>query len=938
MNSGLRFEFDVIQQDQARVHRLVADLDRRIDVLDRRLAEPAATPDATTPAPAPTPPPLPKTERTGITTFHSDTHKPAPFPSSVPQAPPPPPSASKSTEPESAPEAQPGDSWELAFGTVWLARIGIVILITGLVFLGNYAWQHIVSQLGAGGKVTLLYLAGALLAGIGAWLERGKETMRNYARVLMAGGAATVYYTTYAAHYVERLRVIESPLLGGTLLLAMAAGFIAWADRRRSEGLALLAVLLAYYTSAINAIGSFTLFSSLLLTGTAVFFLVKHRWAALGWASIIGTYGSYAFWRWHHAVDWSAYAGRTETLPSLIALGFLLGYWALFSTAAFVGKENAIASARPVLFVSANNGAFFALAAHQIGTRHPDSFWLLALVFGGVLLGLSALARWKWEESPSLESAYLAQGLALVTLGLISKLTGSQLALVLTFESALLLTGAGGRRGWLYQIAAALTAAGATGIAAFEIDHSPHLALTLGGTVATVMIGNAWWLKQRRGQLMSATWSWRAAWFAGLGLALLGQIAWEQVPFAGRPAALACIAVLTTAAAPSLRLPELLLGQILLGWAVIMYGSGRGSLLSSAWTPPVLLAALLGLEQWWQRQRSFQLESASLAVMQLFCAIGGIVVGCCWLRDYFPDEGWMVATSAAAIVTLLYGAATRAWATALVGQVFTLIAAKAFLLNLWSVDASVLVAITPVVAVAVVGVVIEQIGRHYANALPEGLTVHTLARVYRFAATAGIALWALRYISNDWLLPFFAGLGAVLVLVGTVTRSYERVITGAFFHAVALLTLWARFDVSMTWPGLLSILAVPASFRIARHWAGAEPFVSEDMRQTFTAAATASAWLWVTRWTNSTNGTQGLTVAWSTLALLTFAAGLGLRERVYRLAGFGILALAISRVFLIDVWRLETLYRILSFLVLGAVLLLLGFVYSRYAERIRRWM
>jgi uncharacterized membrane protein len=63
-----------------------------------------------------------------------------------------------------------------------------------------------------------------------------------------------------------------------------------------------------------------------------------------------------------------------------------------------------------------------------------------------------------------------------------------------------------------------------------------------------------------------------------------------------------------------------------------------------------------------------------------------------------------------------------------------------------------------------------------------------------------------------------------------------------------------------------------------------------------------------------------------------------LRERIYRLGGFAILALAIGHVFLIDVWKLETIYRVLSFLVLGAVLLVLSYVYNRFAEQIRRWL
>ena len=103
-------------------------------------------------------------------------------------------------------------------------------------------------------------------------------------------------------------------------------------------------------------------------------------------------------------------------------------------------------------------------------------------------------------------------------------------------------------------------------------------------------------------------------------------------------------------------------------------------------------------------------------------------------------------------------------------------------------------------------------------------------------------------------------------------------------------------------------------------------------------AALACVWVWLTRWTYQTHSASQLTMVWALLALVVFAAGLTLRERVYRIGGFAILAMAVGRVFLVDVWKLETLYRIVSFLVLGAVLLLLGFIYNRFADTIRRWL
>ena len=41
---------------------------------------------------------------------------------------------------------------------------------------------------------------------------------------------------------------------------------------------------------------------------------------------------------------------------------------------------------------------------------------------------------------------------------------------------------------------------------------------------------------------------------------------------------------------------------------------------------------------------------------------------------------------------------------------------------------------------------------------------------------------------------------------------------------------------------------------------------------------------------------------------------------------------------IIDVWKLETLYRILSFMALGIVLLVLGFIYNKYQEKLKEWL
>ncbi len=115
-----------------------------------------------------------------------------------------------SSRPSVDPGAQPKASFEMRLGTYWFVRIGAVLILTGLVFFGNLAYQ----KMGAGGKVSLLYLAGGLLLGAGAWWQRkaAGESMRNYAQVLFSGGLAAIYFTTYAAHHLPALRIAAAGL------------------------------------------------------------------------------------------------------------------------------------------------------------------------------------------------------------------------------------------------------------------------------------------------------------------------------------------------------------------------------------------------------------------------------------------------------------------------------------------------------------------------------------------------------------------------------------------------------------------------------------------------------------------------------------------------------------------------------------------------------
>jgi Predicted membrane protein (DUF2339) len=80
-----------------------------------------------------------------------------------------------------------------------------------------------------------------------------------------------------------------------------------------------------------------------------------------------------------------------------------------------------------------------------------------------------------------------------------------------------------------------------------------------------------------------------------------------------------------------------------------------------------------------------------------------------------------------------------------------------------------------------------------------------------------------------------------------------------------------------------------------------------------------------------------ITVGWGVEAVLVFVFALIVGERSFRLCGLGLLLLCVGKL-CVDVWNMNTGDRTISMTVLGAVLLLVSFLYNRYRETIRKYL
>ena len=87
-----------------------------------------------------------------------------------------------------------------------------------------------------------------------------------------------------------------------------------------------------------------------------------------------------------------------------------------------------------------------------------------------------------------------------------------------------------------------------------------------------------------------------------------------------------------------------------------------------------------------------------------------------------------------------------------------------------------------------------------------------------------------------------------------------------------------------------------------------------------------------------TKTSLAITLVWTTYATLTLIGGIYWKAGWLRAFSLGLLVITVGKVFLVDVWHLDTVIRVFAFISLGVALLLVSFLYRRYRERIRSWI
>jgi hypothetical protein len=321
-------------------------------------------------------------------------------------------------------------------------------------------------------------------------------------------------------------------------------------------------------------------------------------------------------------------------------------------------------------------------------------------------------------------------------------------------------------------------------------------------------------------------------------------------------------------------------------------------------------------------------------------ALAGLVYHA--VRPLFGATGWLIAASLLSLVFLFYGAVLRVWSVALVGQVFLGLAVCHFFIPpegwdlhrfRWSGEAAAI----PIGVVFAIGQAVHEwlrISPEITDSPRAGLRF--LARVCQFLALVMLARWIFAVIPAEGQIVTFLLLGSVLLDWNIRHTSVFGFRSSYLPTALGLVLYLHRSEINpYSVITVLNGLAV-LSFLLQPVWIrrGGD-LVSEAESWTVILLSAGFGWLFVSSWITCRLHPGCLTVGWALFGFFLFLLGLLVRERRQRWCGLGIVVAALLRVALYDFWGFSTGYRVLTFLVLTLVTLGLGFVYARFAERLK---
>jgi hypothetical protein len=938
----------------------VEELSDRLMLLERR------APEYREPEPTVAPPPMPLAPVT-----------PPPMPREIPG-----PVFVREPEPVFVPEPEGptladrirthigGEEWEALIGGSILNKLGALVLVIGIALFLGYSFAHIT----AAGRAAMSLAVSLSILGAGVWVER-REKYRVFARGLIGAGWAALYATAYAIYAIPAARIVDNAFVGSLILLATAAGMILHSLRYRAQAVTGVAYFSAVAALAVTPSSPFAVLSLIPLAASILYLAARFDWYPMALFGLIATYAT-------------CISRGSSDAPLAEVEALFLVYWLLFEVFDLLRVKRRVVRGG-VEFLYYGNLAGFTGLSYLAWAHHAPAHLWFASACGSALFAADAIARAilrppssfdasdSWGErleAGSFEVSTLVSAV-LAAASLVANVAGVWLSAGLALEAETL---------YLLGVRFGSPFLRGLGVAAFA--HSLiRLAIAPWGRTWTpplVFHGLLFYVNRvlrRPNVLMSS----------GAAVVLATAIAVEA-PLGYLGAAWIAFAVVLFEAGLRFDAIDFRIQAYVIGSAGAVAAIVRGD----TWALGIALALVFATAvrtRWTALEERDDLAiatsgtSVALAFVLLWHAMPFEYVALSWFavalaalelgRARLPEQmRWfaapagvvafagLIATHSAdfarnpapAVWVSYLGAGVVcslcAWRIGIAGalrQGFTAAATALFMAGAYLVTPALYVNIVwAAIALAVLELGFREIAAAaFAVVYLQLLFVDIWGRPLVSMPGPIAAIYWLWYRVRNRAVFWLAPVPVLTLLFRTAGGTHNPYAYMLF--ALALLGAGIRFRLpdarlqSYIVSGIAFAFAMlhrdlaPSIATIALLY-GAQGLAkwSEEKAASPAFSMAATALLMALLFTHISGGM--LTVSWGLEGLALLTAGFLLRERVLRLEGLSLLLVCILKLFVYDLRNLDTFPRILSFIALGAIMLGVSWIYTRFRNQLRK--
>ncbi len=816
-----------------------------------------------------------------------------------------------------------GESGEAQIGGWWATRVGALIAVIGVVFFGVYVSAYTTPLVR---WLELLTIAvGVTIAG--GWLER--KALR-VGPVITGAGHALFFFSAFAAYAVDPVKVVASPIVAA-LLQAGAVAYIGWAGwRRNSPTTVTMGVLLGYVSAFFAVFEDFhnmAAVACLLLATIAVVLAQKRDWRIPVYLSVVLT----------PVLTMARIIAERNDLGPFQLYGLVLAGMAIhFSLAYFpITREGELPKRlRRFQTVNISLSLLAGLVATGFGMDHVS----VAGYFAGAGMLLLALTFWVGQKLPGdrFVSTLGVKAASLFALAAMAHFDARTRWIALLVETVVLVVAAhrSGRNAlrftalgvWLVSLGFFAEDAIELYLDIISADGLAALIYVVASVVTFDFLARQW----RSTQPSSSTAEWLLGALAALPLWMLCADGFNE----------SWITVGSTAFAFGLggfamwrrtrvAIPAGLVAFVTAQLAIQFFNESR---LDTIWlwagSIPIGLGALaVGA---WMTKRKVLSESFTPTQTTLLGTVF-VVLGAAALTGAFLQilsiQKALAATALMAIAITTGGLRMRGTAMVLGGMMS--LATGVVLLLVHDPLAINHIGGGPGIRIMAIAVpVILILGSRHENQ-------ERLRHGHALVALVGVPL-SMVAVGNVSALVSTLSITAIGAVFSVIAHRCRVPIAYAAASALGLLELiarcetpWIRAEGSTV--ALLGVTVLVLAVAIQPLWALRSGLaLPKGLQRTWTIAHVIAA-----AWAFSVIALEGRapwqdygSVLWAIGGMLFFAMGVWMRARSHRIAGLVLLVLCIPRVFVHDIE--EAKHRIAAFIVLGLLLLWVGFSYQKF--------